>query len=362
MVLSMKICLITDTHFGCHSDSPEFLTYQKKFFDEQFFPYLKEHNITEIIDLGDTFDSRKSLNYNTLHKSKEMFFDIIENEGYHLRIIVGNHSTFYKEHNEVNSPNLLFSSYKNIEIIEEPTTIRYGSLKFLLIPWINVNNESEIIEAIDKTDAKYLLGHFEITNIILHQGWEFHKGLQHSLLDKFQEVWSGHYHLKLKKDNFLYLGTPYDIDWSDINHNKGFYIFNTDNKKLTFIKNNNKIYHIVEYTDAIDIDTFDYSVYKESYIRVILNDSISGYTKFDLFVKRLEEFCYDLKVDEKFYESIKVASSDTVLEDDIGDKEDESTLDTIRKRCNEIDIVDKKKLFKFMEKAFLSAKELLNAY
>lgn len=147
----------------------------------------------------------------------------------------------------------------------------------------------------------------------------------------------------------------------DVNHDKGFHIFNTDDNSLQFIKNSLKIVNIVEYTDDIDIDTFDYSVYKESYIRVILNDSISGYTKFDLFIKRLEEFCYDLKVDEKFYESIKVASSDSIIASDV-DIEDESTLDTIRKRCNEIDIVDKEKLFKFMEKGFLHAKELLNAY
>lgn len=356
-----KIALATDFHFGVHGDSPEYLKYQKRFFDEQFFPYLEENGIKQIISLGDEYDSRKNINYNTLHQSKEMFFDRIENEGYRLKILIGNHNCFRKHENDINSPKLLFDKYRSIQVIEEPTEIVYDGTHFLLVPWINKYNRESIVESIVDTDAKYLLGHFEITGIKLHNSWEFSEGLEHNILDKFDEVWSGHYHYKLKRDNFKYLGTPYQLDWGDLNHEKGFHIFNTDNNSLQFIKNSLKIVNIVEYTDDVNIDTFDYSVYKESYVRVILNDSISGYTKFDLFINRLEEFCYDLKVDEKFYESIKEVSADTVVEDDV-DVEDESTLDTIRKRCNEIDVVDKKKLFKFMEKAFLSAKELLNAY
>ena len=70
----MLIALATDFHFGVHGDSPEYLKYQKRFFDEQFFPYLKENGIKQIISLGDEYDSRKNINYNTLHQSKEMFF------------------------------------------------------------------------------------------------------------------------------------------------------------------------------------------------------------------------------------------------------------------------------------------------
>jgi len=354
----MKIILITDEHFGCHSDSLEFLKHQKRFFEEQFFPFLENNNIKDIIDLGDTFDSRKSVNYNTLHKSKEMFFDRIENEGYHLKIIVGNHSTFHKEHNEVNSPNLLFSSYKNIEIIEEPTTLRYGLCKFLLVPWINKNNEEDILKSIEETDAKYLLGHFEIVGMALHKNWQFHKGLEHSLLDKFKQVWSGHYHLKLKKDNFRYLGTPYQLDWSDVNHDKGFHVFDTDTEKLSFIKNPLHIYHIIEYTDSIDVDSFEYVNYKNSYIRVILNDSIEGYNKFDLFIKRLEEVVYELKVNENFFNCIKVADDNTNTSNKVAHSE--TTIETIKKRCDEIEIVDKDKLFKFMNSAYMKSKELIN--
>ena len=364
-----KIAIATDFHFGVHGDSPEFLKYQKRFFDEQFFPYLDKNGIKDIISLGDEFHSRKDINYNTLHKSKEMLFDRVENEGYRLKIIVGNHSTFHKEHNEVNSPNLLFSSYNNIEIIEEPTTLRYGSSKLLLIPWINKNNESEILKAINDSEAEYLLGHFEIVGLKLLSNWEFSKGLDNSLIDKFKEVWSGHYHLKLQKNNFLYLGTPYCIDWGDVFETKGFYIFDTELKKLTFIKNHLKIFHIIEYIDDIDVENFDYKKYSDSYIRVVLNESIEGYHKFELFIKRLEEVSYEVKVNENFYDCIKIGdvnTATTTTADDDADADNkmgghsETTIETIKKRCEEIEIVDKDKLFKLMNSAYLKSKELLN--
>ena len=38
----MKIALLNDTHFGCRNDSPHFVQYQERFYNEVFFPYIKE--------------------------------------------------------------------------------------------------------------------------------------------------------------------------------------------------------------------------------------------------------------------------------------------------------------------------------
>ena len=47
----MKIALLNDTHFGCRNDNPAFITYQNKFYDEVFFPYLIANNITTLVQL-----------------------------------------------------------------------------------------------------------------------------------------------------------------------------------------------------------------------------------------------------------------------------------------------------------------------
>ena len=71
----MKIALITDTHFGARSDHLAFDAYFKKFYDEFFFPTLVEKGITTVMHLGDVFDRRKYINYNTLKSCKQYFFD-----------------------------------------------------------------------------------------------------------------------------------------------------------------------------------------------------------------------------------------------------------------------------------------------
>ena len=62
----MKICLLGDTHFGMRGDSLEFHKYIKKFYDNIFFPYLIENKIDTVFQLGDLFDRRKFINFNSL--------------------------------------------------------------------------------------------------------------------------------------------------------------------------------------------------------------------------------------------------------------------------------------------------------
>ena len=42
----MKICVLGDTHFGARNDSPIFDKQFKNFYDNIFFPYLEQHQIT----------------------------------------------------------------------------------------------------------------------------------------------------------------------------------------------------------------------------------------------------------------------------------------------------------------------------
>ncbi|HAO14051.1 MAG TPA: recombinase, partial [Tenacibaculum sp.] len=48
----MKIAIITDQHFGFKKGSKHFHNYFRKFYDNIFFPTLKERGITTVIDMG----------------------------------------------------------------------------------------------------------------------------------------------------------------------------------------------------------------------------------------------------------------------------------------------------------------------
>ena len=62
----MKICFLTDTHYGARGDHLAFDKQFDKFYTETFFPTLVERGIRNVIHLGDMFDRRKYINYLTL--------------------------------------------------------------------------------------------------------------------------------------------------------------------------------------------------------------------------------------------------------------------------------------------------------
>jgi len=66
----MKIAIVTDIHIGGRGDSQLFSKFQEKFFMEVFFPYIDEHDIKVVFDLGDTFDRRKYINFYSLKKGR----------------------------------------------------------------------------------------------------------------------------------------------------------------------------------------------------------------------------------------------------------------------------------------------------
>ena len=59
----MNIAILNDTHAGVRGDMVAMADYQGRFYNEVFFPYLKENGITHILHLGDYFDRRKNVNF-----------------------------------------------------------------------------------------------------------------------------------------------------------------------------------------------------------------------------------------------------------------------------------------------------------
>ena len=76
----MKVAILGDTHFGARNDSVHFSVFFEKFYKEIFFPYLEQHNILHVIQLGDVFDRRKYINFQTLNHCKKYFFEKLNNE------------------------------------------------------------------------------------------------------------------------------------------------------------------------------------------------------------------------------------------------------------------------------------------
>ena len=97
----MIIALITDTHFGARNDNLNFNEYFFQFYENQFFPYLEENDITNVIHLGDVMDRRKYVSYRIAKDFRERFIDKFEGINFHM--LGGNHAPFYKTPNSLKS-------------------------------------------------------------------------------------------------------------------------------------------------------------------------------------------------------------------------------------------------------------------
>ena len=131
----MKIALVTDLHFGARNDHQKVAAFQKKFYDEVFFPYIDEHGIKCVFDLGDTFDRRKFISYTSLKAAKEMFFEPLKSRGIETHIIVGNHDIYFRNTNKINAIQELCTAPDGIHepwIYEEPKVVDFDGLKIFL--------------------------------------------------------------------------------------------------------------------------------------------------------------------------------------------------------------------------------------
>ena len=91
----MKIAIITDQHFGCRKNSKLFHDYFLRFYEDVFFPTIEKEGITTIVDMGDTFDSRKGIDFGALNWAKENYYDRLNKMGITVHTIVGNHTSLF---------------------------------------------------------------------------------------------------------------------------------------------------------------------------------------------------------------------------------------------------------------------------
>ena len=300
-----KICLLGDCHFGCRNDNQNFHEHFKKFYDEMFFPYLITNNISKVIQVGDIFDRRKFVNFNSLFQARKYFFDKFDEYNIELFTLLGNHDIAFKNTLKVNSPNLLLKGYKNIRQIRDFSSIDLYGTSFDFIPWLCEENIEYILKEMESSTSKVCFGHFEINGFEMDRGNVFKGGkLEKKDLKKYEYVISGHFHHKSDDGHIYYLGTPYQITWSDYNDPRGFYIFDTSNNDLEFIENPNQMFQKMTYDDEVQDkeywNNFDFSEYKNTYVKILVINKKNPVLFDEVFDKLEKEGAYDIGIVEEF--------------------------------------------------------------
>ena len=296
----MKIAIITDQHFGARKNSKLFHDYFLKFYEDIFFPTLIKEGITTIVDMGDTFDSRKGVDFVSLEWAKNHYYDKLEELGITVHTIIGNHTAYYKNTNDLTGVGLFLREYDNVKIYSEAEEVTIDKTKFLFVPWINSENQEKTFQLIEESDSPCVMGHLELNGFMATRGHFMENGMDSNIFDKFERVYSGHYHMRSNKENIFYLGNPYEMYWNDVNdRDRGFHLFDTDTLVHTPVNNPYQLFHNLYYEDTPH-QMLDITKYDQKILKVIVRKK-SDPKQFEKYIDKLySSNLAELKIVENF--------------------------------------------------------------
>jgi DNA repair exonuclease SbcCD nuclease subunit len=199
------------------------------------------------------------------------------------------------------------------------------------------------------TEADICMGHLEIAGFSMYRGMDSHEGFDKGIFKKFDLVFSGHYHHKSDDGHIYYLGNPYELTWQDSNDPRGFHLFDTETRQLSFVQNPNTMFARIEYDDKeqepVDLASLDLS---DKFVKLVVVNK-TDYYKFDKFVQTLyNKGCAEIKIIEDLSEfSEGEVSSEINLED---------TLDVLSHYIDSVQTdSDKEKIKTFMRTLYTEA-------
>jgi len=232
--LDSNVGIFSDIHIGLGQDSQ---VWHKNIlqFAEWASSIYKSKNINQILIPGDIFHNRNEISVNTLSMASD-FFNIFLKNNFEIFISTGNHDCYYKDRSDVNSISLL-RGWSNITLVDDKPCIfevKNTKKKVSMIPW------GTSIENIPQTDI--CLGHFEIESFKMNTYKTCEHGLKsENLLSKSPFIISGHFHRKAfrtyNNGHILYLGSPYQQNFGDIDDSRGIYTMDLSNNHFEFIEN-----------------------------------------------------------------------------------------------------------------------------
>tara|TARA_Y100000034_G_C6761693_1_gene339282 strand:- start:50 stop:805 length:756 start_codon:yes stop_codon:yes gene_type:complete len=229
----------------------------------------------------------------------------------------------------------LFGSSPSLKIYEDPTVINLDGLDIAMLPWVCKDNYDESLDFIKTAPAPIMFAHLELTGYDVIRGVKYTEGMNPKLFERYERVFTGHFHCRQEHKNIYYMGTQFQITFSDLYEKKGFHIFDTDTREIEFIENPHKMFHAVTYNDEngpINPSKYDCRYLKGAYVKLFVDHKEHPYS-FERFVDKL----YDCGV-EKITIVEEVENAEWTKEEIV-----DLAQDTVTLINNEVDAMDEVK-------------------
>jgi calcineurin-like phosphoesterase family protein len=273
-----KIFLVGDTHIGLGypNNADKWFKVHREYFSDFLIPLLKSRVEPGdiIVHLGDLFDNRNVIPINLMNYTLDIVEEISKIAPFH--IIIGNHDLYSKSTGEINSVRP-FKHIDNIFIYDKPTKIEFEGISILMVPYID-NRKEQISIINNNKDCKYLFCHSDLNGAKLHMTSAGHRNADKIDIEDFKDfrkVYSGHYHIVQRDQNFTFVGSIFQMDRNDYKDQKGIFIIDVENEEEEFVENKvSPVFRKYNVISETDVDGLDALRNSKDYIDLSISNNL----------------------------------------------------------------------------------------
>jgi DNA repair exonuclease SbcCD nuclease subunit len=263
--LFKKAAVFTDLHLGLKSNS---LVHNRdcEAFVDWVIATAKEQGCETGMFLGDWHNHRASINLQTLQFSLRAL-EKLSAAFDQFFFIPGNHDLYYRDKRDIHGVEWA-QHLPNIHICND----WFQSGDVVIAPWLIGDDHKRI----QKLSAKYMFGHFELPHFKMNAMVEMpdHGGLKSDQFRQFDQVFSGHFHLRQKKNNINYIGNCFPHNFADAGDaNRGMMILDWGSEPVYHAWPDQPLYNVWNLSDVIDRG--DQLLKPNMHVRVQLDIEIS---------------------------------------------------------------------------------------
>ncbi|HUU86619.1 MAG TPA: metallophosphoesterase [Candidatus Glassbacteria bacterium] len=280
-----KIAIVGDLHFGKHGNDEKYLNFQSKWFVEELIPTIEKERCSSLIFMGDVFDNRNSMNILVMNAVRTLFSKLVKK--YKVFIIVGNHDTYYRDTNDVNSVSFLEDI--GVKVFKDITELTIENRKFLFIPWVIPDNVSKLEILLAHNNYDCVCGHLEINGFKKNHGLIHDSGLSPSLFSNCEKVYSGHFHLRDIQGKINYIGTPCELDWGDYGEDKGFVLLDLETMNEQYVESTGIPRHVKLKSKDLSLDAITREMIHHNFIDFQFHEGITESDKIE-YMQKIEAF------------------------------------------------------------------------